>query len=54
MEERLRGLPVGLQEPLNIGATPVVGLIDYGAGNIHSIGNAIAHIGAKVQVIKER
>lgn len=29
----------------------VVGLIDYGAGNIHSIANALAHVGAEVRRI---
>jgi imidazole glycerol-phosphate synthase subunit HisH len=33
-------------------STAIVGLIDYGAGNIQSIGNALAHIGAKVLIVK--
>jgi glutamine amidotransferase len=34
-------------------STAIAGLIDYGAGNIQSIGNAIAYIGAKVHVVKK-
>ena len=31
---------------------PKVGLIDYGAGNIQSLSNAIEHVGAQVQLVR--
>jgi glutamine amidotransferase len=52
MEKRLRRLPERVPRSVTSESTAIVGLIDYGAGNIQSIGNAVAHIGAQVLIVK--
>jgi glutamine amidotransferase len=34
------------------GAPPLIGLIDVGAGNVGSVGNALAHVGARVRPVR--
>lgn len=51
MAPQLPVVPVGLQQPLSATVQPVVALVDYGAGNLQSLANAVEHAGAEARRI---